>query len=300
MKIVQITSFAQDSQVLDRLMFSDSITLSLDGTSGRLSSTGSLPFLSLLIGEFDVLVTMTSGEDVVFKSSSLAKCAQFSIKGKEGHKLLLGKTTLENVQNLSQSAKSPPPPSTDKLCRVCYDAGSEANPLIAPCRCTGDTQFIHTQCLQSWVRARMPQDTQANAAVIRLPNAAYMCEICRGSFLANPQISMYQLLQPYLGSSSYGLYRIACPNRESQIVAIQLSSHGVSIGRAHDADLCLGDLAVSRNHAKVSLQGEEMTVADSSRTGTWVLCKEVSLLKYRTIVVRVADFTIEMRLNYLC
>ena len=301
MIIVQITLFSQDSQLLERRILSNDTLLSIDYASNCLSLTGDRPILSLHFEESDVVAKLISGEEVPFKTTSIGKLSQFTVRGKEGCRLLLGNTRIERLQILGNSTSEAPLPSTDKQCRICYESGSQDNPLIAPCKCVGDTQFIHRDCLKTWVHARMPPDINTKACVFCLPNAAYMCEICRGSFLASPHISMRRILQPYLEDSiPYGLFQITSFKHGPQLVAIKLNTKEVSISRAHDADLRLSDLAVSRSHAKVVISEEEMVVMDSSKSGTWALAREVSLLKYRTIVVKVDQFMIEMKLTCRC
>ena len=39
---------------------------------------------------------------------------------------------------------------TDETCRVCFEETYINNPLINPCRCTGTSKYIHTDCLQHW------------------------------------------------------------------------------------------------------------------------------------------------------
>ncbi|KAF1789242.1 Zinc finger, RING/FYVE/PHD-type [Phytophthora cactorum] len=40
--------------------------------------------------------------------------------------------------------------STSAICYVCYDETEDDNPLIAPCKCSGDTKYIHLNCLKRW------------------------------------------------------------------------------------------------------------------------------------------------------
>lgn len=295
---MQAALFNQDLSLRERLMFSTTTLLSIDYTSRCFSLTGDRPIISFHFEQSDVVVKMTSGEEVPFKATSIGKLSQFSLRGKEGHKLQLGNTMIERVQILGKSTSEAPPPSTDKLCRICYDVGSHDNPLVSPCKCSGDTQFIHRDCLKTWVHARMPPDINTKACVLCLPDAAYMCEICKGNFLASPHISMRSLLQPYLEDSiPYGLYQITSYKHKPQLVAVALNIKEISISRAHDADLRLSDLAVSRSHAKVAISEEEMVVMDTSKSGTWALASEVSLLKYRTIVVKLNDYLIELKLT---
>jgi len=42
-------------------------------------------------------------------------------------------------------------------CRICYDPGSEDNPLQSPCECKGTVEFIHRKCLGTWIRISSEQ-----------------------------------------------------------------------------------------------------------------------------------------------
>lgn len=37
-----------------------------------------------------------------------------------------------------------------KDCWICYDA-DKAEPLIQPCKCTGDVSSVHHECLRRWL-----------------------------------------------------------------------------------------------------------------------------------------------------
>lgn len=83
-----------------------------------------------------------------------------------------------------------------KSCRICYEINSsEINPLITPCKCDGSLKYIHYNCLNKWLLAR-------------IHNNKYKCEICNGEyiFLENTLVEniphsghiMYILKKPYL------------------------------------------------------------------------------------------------------
>jgi hypothetical protein len=40
-----------------------------------------------------------------------------------------------------------------KICRICLDNNPE-NDLISPCRCSGNSKYVHKQCLLSWVNQK--------------------------------------------------------------------------------------------------------------------------------------------------
>lgn len=58
---------------------------------------------------------------------------------------------------------APPPPDLpkydsfaftfEKHCRICYE-GEALQKLITPCKCSGNAQFVHEECLKAWVVAQ--------------------------------------------------------------------------------------------------------------------------------------------------
>ena len=60
----------------------------------------------------------------------------------------------------------------EKFCRICMD-DETGNPLISPCRCSGSLQFIHEECLKTWLASKS-EDMDA-----------VKCEICNTPFLMN-------------------------------------------------------------------------------------------------------------------
>lgn len=48
-------------------------------------------------------------------------------------------------------------PTEGMECRICLEEGSEANPLIVPCKCTGSIRFVHTACIREWIQRQYDQ-----------------------------------------------------------------------------------------------------------------------------------------------
>jgi len=45
-------------------------------------------------------------------------------------------------------------------CRICFEPETSDNPLIAPCRCTGSSKYIHEKCLNTWRYTNLPNSPQ--------------------------------------------------------------------------------------------------------------------------------------------
>ncbi|KAL3127205.1 Ssm4 ring finger-containing protein [Cryptosporidium hominis] len=66
-------------------------------------------------------------------------------------------TKLDRVINCDQKSK------VNRCCRICLsddadgftDTNEPLNPLICPCDCKGSMQFVHLQCLRTWLESRL-------------------------------------------------------------------------------------------------------------------------------------------------
>ena len=66
--------------------------------------------------------------------------------------------TLARAENsddsISQGKKEPVGEGGEGESPVCYmcfdDENTDDNPLIAPCKCRGDTRYVHVGCLRKW------------------------------------------------------------------------------------------------------------------------------------------------------
>lgn len=74
-----------------------------------------------------------------------------------------GNQSLKNPQNSSKSSEN-----SEIFCKICFE--SEATPktgrLISPCKCAGSVQFIHEECLKTWIISQKMDLSFAN------------CELC--------------------------------------------------------------------------------------------------------------------------
>ena len=63
------------------------------------------------------------------------------------------------------------------MCYMCFDdEQTTANPLISPCKCTGDTQWVHVECLRKWHRTGNESD------VCKVTSVTASCSVCKTSY----------------------------------------------------------------------------------------------------------------------
>lgn len=80
--------------------------------------------------------------------------------------------------------------STSAVCYVCYDDSEPGNPLIAPCKCTGDTKYIHLNCLKRW---NTNGEKNEICAVLDESNAR-TCSICKAPYPSKTKVPDGQLV----------------------------------------------------------------------------------------------------------
>ena len=76
------------------------------------------------------------------------------------------------------------PKDENDLCRICFNnTSTPANPLFAPCKCTGTMKFIHFLCLKAWLNLKLiPQQTPQLRSYYW---KSFECEICKTIYPCN-------------------------------------------------------------------------------------------------------------------
>ena len=153
----------------------------------------------------------------------------------------------------------------EKVCRICFcgedpsledekdPQGVKANPLLAPCGCTGSSRYIHLSCLQSWLeRSRMDYEQLESVTTIYRVSS---CELCSTKYpdiinyggqkyeifkVDKPQDIPYLILE-VLGMAEGKNFKIIGVPRDKVIV----------IGRHESCEIIVNDQSISQRHSKI-------------------------------------------------
>ena len=68
------------------------------------------------------------------------------------------------------------------ICKICYN-GSEEEPLLSPCNCSGSIKYVHQSCLMKWLRARKPVCELCNYTYIIIKKAKAYEQVSNNDFL---------------------------------------------------------------------------------------------------------------------
>ncbi|XP_065433563.1 probable E3 ubiquitin-protein ligase MARCHF10 isoform X2 [Chrysemys picta bellii] len=84
----------------------------------------------------------------------------------------------EKLKKLQESLLAEDSEEEGDQCRICQIAGgSLTNPLVEPCGCVGTLQFVHQECLKTWLKAKIKSGAELGAVKT--------CELCKQSLIAD-------------------------------------------------------------------------------------------------------------------
>ncbi|OEH75397.1 forkhead-aasociated domain-containing protein [Cyclospora cayetanensis] len=149
------------------------------------------------------------------------------------------------------------------LCEAAEDEDPDANPLVAPCRCKGSMQFVHLQCLRTWMEGRL--NIRNDGSTVGYFLRSLDCELCKAPYpslveanrkvielfaIPRPQYP-YFILEPRTTQPAPA----GATARVRGLHVVSLSNRRVArLGRGHDSDVRLSDISVSRFHAIIRHQ----------------------------------------------
>lgn len=169
--------------------------------------------------------------------------------------------------------------STSAFCYVCYDESEDDNPLISPCKCAGDTKYIHLNCLKRW---NTNGEKNEICTVLDESNAR-TCSICKAPYPSktrlpsgkvvsllpdrlNPPTIMFQVVTKHSSST----LNLSTRYQLSYKMLLENEIHRpLMVGRSSQCDLVLKYRTVSTIHAEIHYSKGEFFLKDAgSSNGT--------------------------------
>ena len=184
----------------------------------------------------------------------------------------------------------------NKTCRICYcEDETIENPLIQPCACSGSMKYIHLNCLKHWLKNSSYNLIQSNESFCVYSFKQPHCELCQTKYsdYIRHKGKLYEILDLHTNVPFHSymiLESLTLDKHDNKFFYIvSLDKPKIKIGRAHESDLILSDLSVSRHHCSLSIDNKSRRVFlhdDNSRCGTLLLIQS----NYITLAL-------EMKLN---
>jgi hypothetical protein len=215
--------------------------------------------------------------------------------------------SLEDVQG---TKNRPPVDLGDSpVCYMCFDEeDSETNPLITPCKCIGDTKYVHVECLRKWHTA------EADNQICFLSSVDATCSVCKSSFKSDFKLKDGRHVKLFKSSLEppYVSLLVATKHEMAQRLfntRFQLSfstllkpdgrnaSRALLLGRSSGSDMVLDYRTVSARHAAIRFKNGEFIFTDaSSSNGSYLyLRRPLELSPSQSVQFRLGRSMISMK-----
>ena len=181
-------------------------------------------------------------------------------------------------------------------CYMCFDdEDTEENPLITPCRCRGDTRYVHVSCLRKWHTA------EADNQICFLSSVDATCSVCKSTFKSDFRLKDGRTMKLFKSSLEppYVSLLVATKHEMAQRLfntRFQLSfstllkpdgqngTRPLLLGRSSGSDMVLDYRTVSARHASIRFKNGEFIFTDAgSSNGSYLYLRHLLETVIRTL-----------------
>lgn len=195
------------------------------------------------------------------------------------------------------------------VCYMCFDEeDTEENPLISPCKCKGDTQYVHVECLRKWHTA------EADNQICFLSSVDATCSVCKSTFRSDFKLKDGRQVKLFKSSLEppYVSLLVATKHEMAQRLfntRFQLSfstimkpdgrnaTRPLLLGRSSGSDMVLDYRTVSARHAAIRFKNGEFIFTDAgSSNGSYLyLRRPLELSPSQSVQFRLGRSMISMK-----
>lgn len=195
------------------------------------------------------------------------------------------------------------------VCYMCFDEeDTEENPMITPCKCSGDTKYVHVECLRKWHTA------EADNQICFLSSVDATCSVCKSTFKSDFKLSDGRQVKLFKSSLEppYVSLLVATKHEMAQRLfntRFQLSfstlmkpdgrnaTRPLLLGRSSGSDMVLDYRTVSARHAAIRFKNGEFVFMDAgSSNGSYLyLRRPLELSPSQAVQFRLGRSMISMK-----
>ena len=192
---------------------------------------------------------------------------------------------------------------------MCFDdEDTSENPMITPCKCLGDTRYVHVNCLRKWHTA------EADNQICFLSSVDATCSVCKTSFRSDFKLKDGRVVKLFKSSLEppYVSLLVATKHEMAQLLfnsRFQLSfstllkpdgkngTRPLLLGRSSGSDMVLDYRTVSARHATIRFKNGEFIFTDAgSSNGSYLyLRRPVELTPSQSVQFRLGRSMISMK-----
>jgi hypothetical protein len=194
---------------------------------------------------------------------------------------------------------------------MCFDEeDTDENPMITPCKCSGDTKYVHVECLRKWHTA------EADNQICFLSSVDATCSVCKSSFKSDfklkdgRQVKLFKssLEPPYISLLVATKHEMAQRlfNTRFQLSFSTLmkpdgrnATRPLLLGRSSGSDMVLDYRTVSARHAAIRFKNGEFIFTDAgSSNGSYLyLRRPLELSPSQPVQFRLGRSMISMKVT---
>lgn len=195
------------------------------------------------------------------------------------------------------------------VCYMCFDEeDNEENPMITPCKCSGDTKYVHVDCLRKWHTA------EADNQICFLSSVDATCSVCKSTFKSDFKLKDGRHVKLFKSSLEppYVSLLVATKHEMAQRLfntRFQLSfstllkpdgrnaTRPLLLGRSSGSDMVLDYRTVSARHAAIRFKNGEFIFTDAgSSNGSYLyLRRPLELSPSQPVQFRLGRSMISMK-----
>lgn len=195
------------------------------------------------------------------------------------------------------------------VCYMCFDEeDTEENPMITPCKCSGDTKYVHVECLRKWHTA------EADNQICFLSSVDATCSVCKSTFKSDFKLKDGRHVKLFKSSLEppYVSLLVATKHEMAQRLfntRFQLSfstllkpdgrnaTRPLMLGRSSGSDMVLDYRTVSARHAAIRFKNGEFVFTDAgSSNGSYLyLRRPLELSPSQPVQFRLGRSMISMK-----
>jgi len=269
----------------------------------------------LRVGSVGVVVIETHNgvENRVLSEEKIQKIMKDTTNSNQGFLDLPetdGENSEDSLEDAVENGSAARSAGGDKpVCYMCFDEeDTDDNPLITPCKCIGDTAYVHVECLRKWHTA------EADNQICFLSSVDATCSVCKSTFKSDFKLKDGRQMKLFKSSLEppYVSLLVATKHEMAQRLfntRFQLSfstlmkadgrnaTRPLLLGRSSGSDMVLDYRTVSARHASIRFKNGEFVFTDAgSSNGSYLyLRRPLELSPSQSVQFRLGRSMISMK-----
>ena len=248
-------------------------------------------------------------EKDIYKDYHLGK-SKFKFKNNYENLIMNTKGEIEESKEENNSN-----PEKRDICRICFTSESESDsPLLTLCKCSGDSKFVHLNCLSHWFKIKSDVFDSSNNIFKKITINTLECEICKEKFpemafdlnnkkpyeIYNPEYFITSLSDLYHNYAIFESFELINQRKIIYIISFD-TKNSITIGRSQSSDMKITDVTISRIHSiLLRTRDNKLMIKDAnSKFGTLILLQAKNIfINDKILSIQIGKILLNMHMEY--